>query len=113
MQTVLAAFLTLAALGQADRPAVLVVVGAPGQAEYEADFRRWADLWQASATRAGAHLIRIGDGRDEGTTDHDRLRSALSEQSAGAGPLWLVLIGHGSFDGREAKFNLRGPDVTE
>src|SRR5262249_53253088 len=28
-------------------------------------------------------------------------------------PLWIVLIGHGTFDGREAKFNLRGPDLTE
>jgi hypothetical protein len=26
--------------------------------------------------------------------------------------LWLVLIGHGTFNGREAKFNLRGPDVS-
>jgi hypothetical protein len=26
--------------------------------------------------------------------------------------VWLVLIGHGTFDGRQAKFNLRGPDVT-
>ena len=24
-----------------------------------------------------------------------------------------MLIGHGTFDGREAKFNLRGPDVTD
>jgi hypothetical protein len=27
-------------------------------------------------------------------------------------PLWIVLIGHGTWDGREAKFNLRGPDLT-
>ena len=26
--------------------------------------------------------------------------------------LWLVLIGHGTFDGRTAKFNLRGPDLS-
>jgi hypothetical protein len=26
--------------------------------------------------------------------------------------LWLVLIGHGTFDGRTAKFNLRGPDLA-
>jgi len=26
--------------------------------------------------------------------------------------LWLVLIGHGTFDGKEAKFNLRGPDCS-
>ena len=28
-------------------------------------------------------------------------------------PLWLVLIGHGTYDGRVARFNLRGADVTE
>ncbi len=28
-------------------------------------------------------------------------------------PLWIVLIGHGTYDGREAKFNLHGPDVTD
>lgn len=28
-------------------------------------------------------------------------------------PLWLVLIGHGTYDGRSAKFNLRGPDVSD
>jgi hypothetical protein len=33
-----------------------------------------------------------------------------SQQSNTA--LWLVLIGHGTFDGRTAKFNLRGPDVS-
>jgi hypothetical protein len=26
--------------------------------------------------------------------------------------LWLVFIGHGTFDGRSAKFNLRGPDLS-
>jgi hypothetical protein len=114
MQTVLAALLALANLGQADdRPTVVVVVGAPGQPEYEADFRRWAELWQAAAAKAGARAIRIGDGKDEKMPDHDRLRSALAENPTGTGPLWLVLIGHGSFDGREAKFNLRGPDVSE
>ncbi len=28
------------------------------------------------------------------------------------GELWLVLIGHGTFDGQSAKFNLRGPDIS-
>ena len=27
-------------------------------------------------------------------------------------PLWLVLIGHGTYDGKTTKFNLRGADVT-
>jgi hypothetical protein len=33
--------------------------------------------------------------------------------NAAAEPLWVVLIGHGTYDGREAKFNLRGPDLTD
>ena len=27
--------------------------------------------------------------------------------------LWIVLIGHGTFDGRVAKFNVPGPDFTD
>lgn len=34
-----------------------------------------------------------------------------NEPSAGESPLWVVFIGHGTFDGREARFNLRGPDL--
>ncbi len=33
-----------------------------------------------------------------------------SEETTAA--LWLVLIGHGTFDGRTPKFNLRGPDLS-
>jgi hypothetical protein len=29
-----------------------------------------------------------------------------------AGELWIVFIGHGTFDGKTAKFNLRGPDIS-
>ncbi|SIO41343.1 hypothetical protein SAMN05444166_4500 [Singulisphaera sp. GP187] len=112
---------TTAAATDDHRPAVLIVVGAPGSAVYEARFRQWANQWQAAAEKAKAESIAIGlvhePGTDtKGTTDHDRLQSILAEKAkAGAGrePLWIVLIGHGTYDGREAKFNLRGPDVTD
>jgi hypothetical protein len=114
MQTLLAICLCVAAAGVEDRPCVLVVVGAPGTSEYEGQFRRWADLWQASAAKASAESIRIGLSEEAGVTDRDRLKSILAEKaSAGREPLWIVLIGHGTYDGREAKFNLRGPDVTD
>jgi hypothetical protein len=35
-----------------------------------------------------------------------------NEVAKPAGELWLVFIGHGTFDGRSAKFNLRGPDLS-
>ncbi len=40
------------------------------------------------------------------------LEVLTNEVSQSAGELWLVFIGHGTFDGRTAKFNLRGPDIS-
>ena len=93
---------------------MLIVVGAPGTAEYGAEFRRWASLWRTAAEKATAEYVAIGEGAEGSPGDRDRLRAALAERaSASLEPLWIVLIGHGTFDGREAKFNLRGPDVTD
>ena len=51
--------------------------------------------------------------RQGATSDRERLKQALeAEVQAGPGELWLVLVGHGTFDGKEAKFNLRGQDLT-
>ncbi|AMV27504.1 hypothetical protein VT84_24095 [Gemmata sp. SH-PL17] len=100
-------------LGAVDRPQVLVVVGAEGTPEYGATFQKWSALWEAAAKKGGAGFVCIG--RDATTTpsDHDRFRTFLAEAPrVGSAPLWVVLIGHGTDDGREARFNLRGPDVT-
>lgn len=117
MLTLFAICLSLATVGADDpRPCVIVVVGAPGEPEYGAEFRRWADLWQAAAAKAGAESIRIGLDPESAPDDRERLRATLAAKVAGPEvrePLWLVLIGHGSYDGREAKFNLRGPDVSD
>jgi hypothetical protein len=45
--------------------------------------------------------------------DRTRLMNVLKDEVARPdGELWLVFIGHGTFDGRSAKFNLRGPDIS-
>src|SRR5437879_6364455 len=101
--------LCLATAGTADRPCVLIVVGAPGAPEYKSQFDGWADLWQAAALKAAVESIRIGSTDNAGTTDRERLCSIIVEKRAAASrePLWIVLIGHGTYDGREAKLNLR------
>jgi hypothetical protein len=105
--------LTTSTAPAADRPCVVIVVGAPGTPEYASEFGGWADSWRAAAAQGGAESIEIGLS-DKGGSDRDRLSAVLAERSTAANePLWLVLIGHGTFDGREAKFNLRGPDVTD
>jgi hypothetical protein len=98
--------------GVPDQQEVLVVVGSPGTEEYGAMFEDWAERWRAPAKQAKAAQRLIGiDKADE--TDRTRLQTALKEiRAESAEPLWIVLIGHGTFDGKAAKFNLRGLDVT-
>lgn len=98
-----------------DRPTVLVVVGAEGTPEYGREFTTWADRWHAAADRGGARFVVIGRAEPSvAATDRDRLKQHLqAEMVESPYPLWIVLIGHGTYDGRETKFNLRGPDVTD
>ena len=96
-----------------DGPTVIVVVGAEGEPEYGRAFEAWAGRWEAAARAAGAECVQVGRGGGA-EEDKERLRQVLVEAAKEeARPLWLVLIGHGTFDGREAKFNLAGPDFSD
>ncbi|HSV98772.1 MAG TPA: hypothetical protein VLI39_01265 [Sedimentisphaerales bacterium] len=92
---------------------MIVVVGAAGTPEYAPQFVRWADLWKEACARGNAEFIGIGLDPSENASDRANLQETLAKQARqSAAPLWLVLIGHGTFDGRIARFNLRGPDVS-
>ena len=91
---------------------VIVVVGAAGTSEYGREFAAWSDRWHAAVKQAEGDFISIGLKPDE-FKDRDHLQQVLAEQSRPSqDALWLVLIGHGTFDGQTPRFNLRGPDVT-
>lgn len=88
---------------------LVLVTGAPGTAEYAQRFDRQVQAWQKAGAQAGARVRHIGAG-DQAA---ERLEEALHTAAAAAdGQLWLVLIGHGTYDGREARFNLPGPDLA-
>jgi hypothetical protein len=114
LNTLLSALLCLGAISSDDRACVLIVVGASGSPDYAGQFSQSAQLWQTAAGKAGAESVLIGRSQEPGMPDRERLYSTLLEKSsAGREPLWIVLIGHGTFDGQEAKFNLRGRDVSD
>lgn len=95
------------------RATILTVVGAPGTPDYGSQFREWADRWLSAAKQAGSTSLQIGLADESDVPDKEQLKALLAGQpTESAAPLWLVLIGHGTFDGRSAKFNLRGPDVS-
>ena len=96
-----------------DEATVIIAVGAAGEKEYGKDFAQWAQLWEKACQQGGAKSIVIGQGPTNETSDLSRLQQVLAaEPTNSAAELWLVFLGHGTFDGREAKFNLRGPDVS-
>jgi hypothetical protein len=93
-----------------ERASVLLAVGASGEAAYATPFSEWAANWQRASNAAGAHLVTLGSSQND---SRDLLRKALeAEAKESSTPLWIVLLGHGSFDGREGKFNLPGDDLA-
>ncbi len=108
-----------------NRATVIVVVGAAAVDKYAEPFAAWADRWQAAAAKANAEFVRIDSTNAETatqevslpagaeTTHRDLLQQAIVQHASGSTePLWIVLIGHGTYDGQLAKFNLVGPDVS-
>jgi hypothetical protein len=95
------------------RSSVIVVVGAAGEEEYGESFGRWAASWEEASRRADARHLTIGLQTNSPVPDRERLQLALANEAKdGFTELWLVFLGHGTFDGKEAKFNLRGPDIS-
>jgi hypothetical protein len=91
----------------------IVVVGAGGTPEYEEQFHTWADRWRTAAEAGGVAYYEIGRGPEGDVSDRQQLEELLRTQwQPGEAPLWLVLIGHGTFNRDAAKFNLRGADFA-
>ncbi len=92
---------------------LVLVIGAPGEPEYAEQFTNWAGLWKTAAAQGGLQTFVIGEEQDKPDEDLSRLLNLITNEVAKPeGELWLVFIGHGTFDGRAAKFNLRGPDLS-
>ncbi len=91
----------------------VMVAGLGGEPQYEQRFTALAhDLDRTfSASRPAAHITALA-GAD---ATRARLRETLAAVAREAQPddaFVLILIGHGSFDGLEYKFNLVGPDIS-
>jgi len=86
-------------------PTLVIINGAPGTDEYGGLFKKWSDQWAAAAEQGEAELQQV--------SNKAKLKALLDAQPKNSDePLWLVMIGHGTFDGKTAKFNLRGPDLS-
>jgi len=107
----------------------LIISGIGGEEGYQQQFRDWtARLHKLLIGRLGFAPERvtvlteapIGDpaafgGSSQGRSTAAEVRRVLNEWQGAVTPrqqIFLFLIGHGTFDGQVAKFNLVGPDLT-
>ena len=110
----------LRAQESADRASVVIAVSEGGEEQYAEAFAKWASNWQKACDAGGAKHLAVGLDKlaldqtaKDAPSDRDKLKSALdAEPKDGAKELWLVLLGHGTADAKDAKFNLRGDDVS-
>ncbi len=104
---------------------LLIVAGLGGEPEYAESFRSWSRALHASAEKrlgiSRANLTYLTEdperdpGRVDGKSTRDELAAAFTRIAGRVRPgdtLGVILFGHGSGAGDEARFNLPGPDAS-
>ena len=89
----------------------VTISGLGGENDYDQRFKMWADDIDSSLKKAGgdSNVVTLV------APTRDVIRAKMGEVAKLAKPgdaLVLMLIGHGTFDGTEYKFNIPGPDIT-
>ena len=103
---------------------LIVITGVEATPEDGAQFHTWAAALIDAAVRkngvAEAAIIYLADKPDvdrariRGRSTREVVDKAFGDVAGRARPndqIFVVLLGHGSFDGRDAAFNLPGPDL--
>jgi hypothetical protein len=99
---------------------VLVVAGAPGSAEHADNQARWLNTLVTSLRGSlglpADHVVVLGGPNTDASarSTADNVRTAvrrLLQRASREDLVAVVLIGHGTWDGVTAKFNLVGPDL--
>ena len=113
--------LAIAAPGFAQATHLAVIVGLAGEPEHAELFERWGATLVDASTKLGVEDViylaekpEVDAKRMTGKSTRDEMVKAFGKLAAAGEDdvVFIVLIGHGTFDGRVAKFNLPGPDLT-
>jgi hypothetical protein len=89
----------------------VTISGLGGEPDYDQRFKMWAEDIEGSLAKSGGDVKAITLQRP--TRDQIKAKfSELAKQVKPADAFVLSLIGHGSYDGVDYKFNIPGPDIT-
>ena len=93
---------------------LLTVAGLGGEQDYEQRFTMLASETD-KILRTGAQTDRVVETLKGADATRAKLEAALNRIASQAKPadaFVLMMIGHGTFDGTDYKFNLQGPDIS-
>ncbi len=89
----------------------VTIAGLGGEADYAQRFKMWAEDIDGSLKKAGGEATVTTMNAPQ--LEQIRARFAeLAKQVKPADSLAVILIGHGTYDGHEYKFNIPGADLT-
>jgi peptidase C13-like protein len=114
----LALALAVASPASAEQSHLLIVVGLGGEQRFTDAFHELATSMVTAAENrlgvAAANVVYLGEKTPVRSTRENVLKAFEDiTRRAGAGDLvFILLIGHGSFQSGEARFNLPGPDMS-
>jgi hypothetical protein len=92
---------------------LLTVAGLGGEPDYEQRFTALAnDTDKVLKTGATDRVVETLKGPDATRAKVEAALNKIASQAKPADAFVLMLIGHGTFDGTEYKFNLPGPDIS-
>jgi hypothetical protein len=106
------------------RAFLLIIVGLSGDPEHGKLFHKWGATLAEASEKVGVSKDRLvyladqvseGEAKVNGRSTREEIDKALAGFAKAAAPedvIYIVLLGHGSFDGNGAKFNLPGPDMS-
>ncbi len=114
---VLIIFIAASSAAQKNDPNKFAVIvnGPGGEAEYTKQFTEWTtSLGSILSQRYNFDPNKIKVLADKSATAEEvkRTFTSLKSELDVNNVLFVFLIGHGSYDGKEAKFNLVGPDLS-
>jgi hypothetical protein len=113
-------WLLIAAPAAAAERYALVISGVSGGEKYAAQQKKWreeiATFLTTGLAVSDANLVVLDEEHDASSTptaaNIRRVLGDLRRRITDSDTLLLVLLGHGTYDGIDAKFNLVGPDLS-
>ncbi len=99
----------------AQQTQLLVITGVPGDEEHAQKFQKWAATFIDAAKKKDAvpdANITLLEDKQATKSGVEKAFADLAARTKPSDAVVVLLLGHGSFNGTQAAFNLPGPDLT-